>query len=247
MADHSTYLAGTNGLTAIHNTGFSFSRLRPAGSMVASTHGVASGPVSFMRIFDQATEAVKQGGCVVPETRVSTATGMIKIGTLGPAEAEAKSWHPLKQPLTVCTDEGSRKAEEFYHNGWAAVRQVRTRYGYHFTGTPEHRVRVIDETGAYVWRHLRDLQTGDWVALQKNTYPDSTDYRFAPSDRLPHFNARQIKTPERPTAELGEFIGYLIGDGCINYYNSGGGTGRLILTVADAEPEVASSAALSGK
>ncbi len=220
-------------------TGMSFSRLRPVGSMVASTHGVASGPVSFMKIFDGATEAVKQGGCVVPETRVSTATGLVQIGSLGPVEAEPKSWHALAQPLTVCTDEGSRKVEEFYHNGMAAVRTVRTRNGYHFTGTLEHRVRVIDESGAYVWRHLKDLHVGDWVALQKNTYPDSTDYRFAPSDRIPHFNAKQIKIPERPTAELGEFIGYLMGDGTINYYNPGGGTGRLILTVADAEPEVA--------
>ncbi|AUX08834.1 ribonucleoside-diphosphate reductase alpha chain [Halalkaliarchaeum desulfuricum] len=150
--------------------------------------------------------------CVPSNSLVAAGGGMKPLGDIQPGER-------------VYDDvDGNASVEEKYRNGRKAVLEIETDAGYTVRATPEHYFRIIDENGEYAWRQVKELDTGDTIALQRDFLDDDgvrhalgTDTQLTdggtaavPSrgrDRL------SIDPPEEITPEFAEWLGLYVGDG----------------------------------
>ncbi len=202
--------------------GFSFSRLRPRGDRVHTSAGVATGPVGFLRVYDTAFGEVAQGGCLLPESLIFTSEGLLRLDEI--ADSQKPGWQP--HTLQVATDQGWRTSPRAFNNGIAPILRVQTRQGLSLAGTPEHRVKVMTDTGPE-WRTLRDLQDGDWIIVQLGQQRGKL--RALRRPQRGHGNQIMPSLSSILDEELAFFIGYLIGDG---FVASGEDDQRVGVTVA---------------
>ncbi len=188
--------------------GFAFSRLRPKGALVNSSRGEATGPVGFLRVYDQAFGEIAQGGCLTPDTLVFTEKGLLRLDEL--VTHESVGWRD--HSLTVATDEGERHSPSVYNNGVEAVLRVSTDEGLILRGTPNHKVKVLTTQGM-VWRRLDELQAGDALAVKLGQHCGTLQSLRTPD--IQHGNQVMPTLPAVLDEQFAFLLGYLAGDGFV--------------------------------
>lgn len=151
----------------------------------------------------------RSGKCVVGETLVPTDQGVFRIEDLGKAPDD--SFAPVD--LGVAQEGNARaRATAFYNGGVKPTIKVKTRSGYTITGTGNHRIKVMTTSGHVEWRYLDEIKLGEYVGIHRNAdlwAAGALDLRPFHSDR----GRKEVDLPQTLDEDLGNLLGYLVGDG----------------------------------
>ncbi|MEJ7809703.1 MAG: vitamin B12-dependent ribonucleotide reductase [Gemmatimonadaceae bacterium] len=184
-------------------TGFSFSRLRPKGSMVRSTTGVASGPVSFMKLYDASTDAVKQGG-----TRRGANMGILRVD------------HPDIMDFITCKEDLTQVVNFNISVGVTTAFMEAVRAGTAYDLIDPHSKRPIGQLDARaVWDKMI---VGAWRTGEPGCFFVDEANRYNP---VPHLGSYEATNPcgEQPllgydVCNLGSInVGYYVRDGKMDW------------------------------
>ncbi|MGH9016889.1 MAG: vitamin B12-dependent ribonucleotide reductase, partial [Acidimicrobiales bacterium] len=164
--------------------------------------------------------------CVVGETLVATADGLVRIGSLRRDEEPDRFREEI---MAVASLDGIHKTDAFYYGGVRPVRSVTLRSGHTVTGTPNHRLLVAAD-GGLEWKQLDEIEAGDYVATK---YGDDLWATWMPrfDDFVPsptYGSQKAIDIPREMSEPLAFFLGAYASEGHTNR-----STWTVVITNAD--------------
>jgi len=157
------------------------------------------------------------GKCVKSDTIIFSELGMLPISIFGNLNIPEFQ----KKEIFLYSEHSYEKTSHFYNGGLKPTIKIKTNYGYKLEGTPNHRIRVLDKNGNYLFRRLDELQATDYVAIQRgqNCFGEGVnlfefEYKIWPEIKSEHNTSKKDFKKFKITKELARLMGYMTGDGC---------------------------------
>lgn len=205
--------------------GYAFSKLRPQGALIESTGGGSSGPVSFMKMYNENCQQVAQGGCVDASARVMTDSGYVKL-------SEVHDGPPLRQSpngdARVYTRGGDLDAVvESSDSGTMQTVAIKTESGFDIEVTPNHEILTLGDDGLE-FTEARNIDSSSTIILSGADKRTDVRHELAEPPEA-HYNSNEPDTyPDFVTDQFAKFVGILKGDGTVDIDND-----RVIVTLGN--------------
>lgn len=178
--------------------GFNLSKLRPEGAVI-SKGGDSSGPLSFLRVFNESARTIHTAGCLPENSKIFCIDSI-------------KNIQDVKIGDKVLTSSGYEKVTETFDNGIKSTIIIKTQNG-EFECTKEHKMPVLTGINEYTWKRAGDLTTQDKIVFI-STGIDGYITTLPKSNYTKSKNSKKITIPNL-TPDIAWFFGILFADGYV--------------------------------
>jgi len=150
--------------------GYDFSYIRPKGAKVGKVGAMASGPCSYMNIFNASCETIESAGCFTGDTLINTTDGLLRIKDIVESDKDYQA----------ITHLGPKKITAKFNNGFKTIWKIVTKYGFSVKVTPNHKFAQF-ENGKIVTKELCEIIKTDnnslliSVPLNEKLVPKQTE------------------------------------------------------------------------
>jgi len=154
------------------------------------------------------------GGCLVENSMVLTEKGLKRIRRMG--NPEGAQWQPIR--TMVQTDEGPKLANQYFLNGKAQTRIIRTDRMHEIQGTEKHQIKKLNPaTLELEWVKMGEAQTNEILAIRLGGMFGLPQTVWLPKLPCLHGNNKVgVRIPEVMSKDLAEFLGLFCGDGSLH-------------------------------